>query len=179
MTDNQIYAILFPLIKGGLTSRGVTGVEVLQNAQPTQQGTPSGPAVFLSMLRPVPRGHVRRDSVYDRDTGVMSETELQTYEQTYQVNALSAQDPTDVNKLTASDLVKVVRQIVQSSAFIASIRASGLGILRVNELRNPAFVNDKDRFEYSPSFDFTLTYDELYTTGAPVVETVEYNINRV
>lgn len=179
MTDNQIFAILFPIIKGGLTARGVANVEVLQNAQPTQQGTPEGPAVFISMLRPTPRGHVRRDSVYNQSTSEMIETELQTYEQTYQVNALSAQDPLDVNKLTASDIVKVVRQIVQSSAFISTIRASGLGILRVNELRNPAFVNDKDRFEYSPSFDFTLTYDELYEALAPTVETVEYNINRV
>lgn len=177
MTDNQLFAVLFPLINAGLIARDVTGVEVLQKAQPVQQGIPSGPSVYLSMVAPTPRGHVRRDSILVADE--MVDVELQTWEVLYQVNAMSIQDAADLNQLTASDILKVVRQTMQSSAFITSLKLQGLGILRVNALRNIPFVNDKDRFEYSPSFDFTLTYDELYTIGSPVVESFEYNIKGV
>lgn len=179
MTDNERYAILFPIIAAGLTARGVTGVSLSQSNQPTQQGTPRGRSAFISQLPSVPRGHVRRDSVYSVVSGLMVDTELQTWEVTYQVNALSIQDPADVSSLTAADIVRVIRQIMQSTATINLLHASGIGILRVNDLRNPSFVNDEDRFEYSPSFDFTITYDELYTAEANVVESVELNINRV
>jgi hypothetical protein len=179
MTDNQIFTVLFAQIRAGLIARGVANATVLQKPQPKQQGVPSGISVYLTMIAPKPLGHVRRDSVYDTVLETMTHTELQTWTQLYQVNAMSIQDPADVNQLTASDILKVVRQTLQSSAFIASIKAHGLAILRVNELRNTPFVNDKDEYEYSPSFDFTLTYDELYTVAAPIVETVEYNIERV
>jgi hypothetical protein len=179
MTDNDRFKILLPLITAGLVARGVAGAAVLQKPQADQQGVPSGISVYLTIIAPIPRGHVRRDTVVNDDLNTMTETELQTWEVTYQVNAMSIQDPANVNQLTASDILKVVRQTIQSSAFISSIKAEGLGILRVNELRNTPFVNDKDRYEYSPSFDFTLTHDELYTVAAPVVETVEHNIKRV
>lgn len=179
MTDNQRFVILFEIIIEGLTERNVTGVSVLQSYQPTQQGTASGRAVYLSALPQVPVGHVRRDSVYDVPTSTMVDSELQTWLATYQVNALAKQDLSDTTSLTAADIVRAVRNIMQSSKTIARLRTEGLAILRVNELRNPSFVDDNGQFEYSPSFDFTLTYDELYTAEGLVVETVEYNINRV
>lgn len=179
MTDNERFAILFPIITAGLTARGITGVTVAQNYQPTQQGAPSGRSVFLSALMSIPAGQVKRDSVWDPDDSVMRDTELQTFTATYQVNALAIQDPKSLTSLTAMDILKAVRQTLQSSQTIAGLRVNGLAILRVNELRNPSFVDDKGRFEYSPSFDFTLTYDELYTAEGPVVETVEVSINRV
>lgn len=180
MTDNQLFAILFAIVRTGLAARGVASVTVAQAYQPTQQGETTDPAVYLTKLFDTPRGHVRRDTVYDDVEEVMNETETQTYETTYQVNARSLQVPGEVDQLTASDLVKLVRQILQSSAVIALLNDSNLAILRVSELRNPAIQsNDEGRFEFSPSFDFILTYDEIYTLEAPALETVEYNINRV
>jgi hypothetical protein len=180
MTDNQLFAVLFSVVRTGLAARGVNPVTVAQAYQPTQQGETTDPAVYLTKLFDTPRGHVRRDTVYDEVDDVMNETETQTYETTYQVNARSLQVVGEVDQLTASDLVKLVRQILQSSAVIALLNDSNLAILRISELRNPALMsNDEGRFEFSPSFDFILTYDEIYTLEAPALETVEYNINRV
>jgi hypothetical protein len=180
MTDNQLFAVLFSIVRTGLAARGVADVTVAQSFQPTQQGGDSGPAVYLTKLFDTPRGHPRRDTVYDTLNEVMNESEVQTYETTYQVNARSLQIAGDVAQLTASDLVKLVRQILQSSAVIALLNDSNLAILRISELRNPAIQsNDEGRFEFSPSFDFILTYDETYSLEVPAIETVEYNINRV
>lgn len=180
MTDNQLFAILFSIVRVGLAARGVADVTVAQSYQPTQQGGVTGPAVYLTKLFDTPRGHPRRDTVYDDEGDAMIESETQTFETTYQVNARSIQIPGEVDQLTASDLVKYVRQILQSSAVIAGLNDNNLAILRISELRNPAInSNDEGRFEFSPSFDFVITYDETYTLEAPAIETVEYNINRV
>jgi hypothetical protein len=180
MIDNQLFAILFSIVRTNLAARGITDVTVAQSYQPTQQGAESGPAVYLTKLFDTPRGHPRRDTEYDANDDILRETETQTYETTYQANARSIQVAGDVDQLTASDLVKIVRQILQSSAVIALLNDNNLAILRVSELRNPAILsNDEGRFEFSPSFDFVLTYDETYTLEAPAIETVEYNINRV
>jgi hypothetical protein len=180
MTDNQLFAILFSVVRVGLAARGVVDVIVAQSYQPTQQGADSGPGVYLTKLFDTPRGHVKRDTVYDDVEDVMREIETQTYETTYQVNARSLQVAGDEDQLTASDLVKIVRQILQSSAVIAGLNDNNLAILRVNELRNtPIASNDEGRFEFSPSFDFIITYDEVYSLEVPAIETVEYNINRV
>lgn len=179
MTDNERFAILFPIIASGLAARGVDNVAVLQSYQPTQQGASSGRAVYLSLLPSVPVGHPRRNSYFDETEGIEKYEETQTYIANYQVNAYAPQDPTDVTSLTAMDVLKAVRQTLQSSDTITRLRDEKLAILRVNELRSLNFVNDKDRFEYSPSFDFALTYDEVYTVETPYVETIEQSINRV
>jgi hypothetical protein len=181
MTDNEIYTLLFPIIRDGLAARGVTvpAANIIQGHQPTQQGRPVGPTVYLFGLPATPLGHVKRDSVYDAELGVMRDVETQTYLAVYQANALTEQDPNDTDSLSSLDILKAVRQVLQSTNTIALLNAGGLAILRVNELRNPAFVNDKGRNEYAPSFDFTLTYDEVYTAEAPVVDTFEFNLNHV
>ena len=181
MTDNQIYAILFPIIASGLAVRGVDvpANNIIQGYQPTQQGRPLGRTVYLNALPATPLGHPRRDSIYDAINEVMRDVEVQTYLVQYQANAMSEQSPDDVNSLTAMDILKAVRQVLQSSNTIALLKVNGLAILRVNALRNPTFVNDKGRAQYAPSFDFTLTYDEVYTADAPVVDTFEFNLNRV
>lgn len=181
MTDNQIYAILFPIISAGLAARDVVvpANNIIQGYQPTQQGRPIGPTVYFNALPATPLGHPRRDSIYDPDTQVMRDVEVQTYLVQYQANALSQQTASDETQLTAMDILKAVRQVLQSSNTIALLKTDGLAILRVNALRNPTFVNDEGRAQYAPSFDFTLTYDEVYTADVPVVDTFEFNLNRV
>lgn len=181
MNDNQLFAILFPIISAGLTARGITVPpgNILQGYQPTQQGAPEGRFVYLYKIGNMPVGHVRRDSVWDADAGIMRETELQTWLATYQVNAMAKQDPTDEDSLTASDIVRAVRGVLQSSDTITLLRAQLVAILRIDALRNPPFTDDSNRYEYVPSFDFVLTFDELYVGASPVVQTVEYNVNRV
>lgn len=179
MNDNARYTILFNIIRDGLAMRGIEGVDLAQAYQPTQQGMPTENSVTLHALPLVPLGHLRRDSIWDADELIMRDVELQTWQATYQVNAFVTVNPGDVNGMTALDLLRNVWYVMQSSATIARLRGDGLAILRVNDLRNAPFVDDRGRYEYSPSFDFTITFDEEYTTEANAVESVEAAIYRV
>ena len=58
---------------------------------------------------------------------------------------------------------------MQSDATRAILNASGVGILRVTDIINPYFVDDRDNFEASPSFDFVLTYQNVRVSTSPQI----------
>jgi hypothetical protein len=151
----------------------------MQAYQPTRQGAPSGRTVLLTALPDVPRGHTKRDSVWDAGAGLMRHREEQVFETTFQVNALAIQNATDgTNALTAKDIARACRAVMQSSTVLDLLYSQGVGILRVGEIRNTPFVDDKLRNEYNPSFDFTLTHTDAFTSTDPVAQSVECNVIR-
>lgn len=176
MKDNQLFRLILPALAAGLTARGIAGVTIMQAYQPTRQGAPTGPVVLLHKLPDVPRGHTKRNSVWDRDASIMRHVEEQVFESTFQVDALAIQDPTNINALTAADIARAARAVMQSSTVLDLLYAAGVGILRIGEIRNTPFVDDKLRNEYSPSFDFTLTHTDAFTSTDPVAESVECNV---
>src|SRR5882757_7253312 len=104
MLDNQLIQIFRPLIVSGLASYGVPVVHVRQSFQPTQQGTESGVNVYFFKLGDHRWGSVETSDSWDLNLLQMTHTEMQYYESTFQVNALSIQDPSNINSLTASDI---------------------------------------------------------------------------
>lgn len=179
MRDNQLWPIILTVINTGLTARSISGVSVMQAQQPTRQGPASGRGVYLTRLPDVPIGHTKRDSVWNVDESTMDHVEEQVYSTTIQLNSLAIQDPADTTSLTAMDLARACRAVLQSSAALDTFIASGLGMLRIGEIRNTPFVDDKGRNEYSPSFDFTLTHNDRFISTDPVTELVECNVVRI
>ena len=99
----------------------------------------------------------------------MGYTESQQYLTTFQFSALATQDPSNVNSLTASDILNYARAVMQSLSFVTAIEAQGVGVLRIGSVRNPAFTDDRDRFEYEPSLDVVFTHKQLISSVQPVV----------
>jgi hypothetical protein len=95
--------------------------------------------------------------------------EVQYIEVTFQVSALVLQYPVTPNQYTASDLVNEVASIMQSDNTIFTLNDQGIGILRVTDVLNPYFVDDRDQFEASPSFDFTLVYKSDRISTVPII----------
>lgn len=177
MLDNQIYQILFPIIDNGLVALGIAGVTVLQGNQPTQQGAVSTPAVYLYKVSNHSYGFPRVNSAW---TGSQEQqTQEQWDEATFQASALITQNPADTSALTASDLLNAVRSILQFDQTLDTLKANGLGILRVDTVPNPFFKDDRDNFEAAPSIDFVITNTSQYVGTVPVVPSVEFNVNRV
>lgn len=176
MTDNQLFSLIITALGAGLTDRGFTGVTIMQGFPPTRQGLPSGATVLVSKLPDVPRGHTKRDSVWDFDESVMRHVEEQVYEATFQINALVPQVPIDVSTPTSADLARACRAVMQSSKTLGLLYAARVGILRINEIRNTPFVDDKQRNEYDPSFDFTLTHTDRFESTDDVATRVECNV---
>jgi hypothetical protein len=109
-------------------------------------------------------------------TMTMVHTELQKYETTFQISALATQNPTTPTQYTASDIVNLIAYILQSSVAINTFQASNVGIERIMDVRNPYFMDDRQRFEASPSLDFVLAHDQIITTATPIVNAEELQI---
>lgn len=170
MTDNQLIQLFLPIIQAGLIADGFTNVITKQANQPTQQGVNSGPTVYFFKVASKRYGFLGRLDQWDSVSTTMVHTESQYYETTFQISALVRQLPTTPNQYTASDLVNEVASIIQSDNARDILNASGVGILRVTDISNPYFVDDRDQFEASPSFDFVLTSQASRVGTTPVVE---------
>lgn len=179
MHDNELYKEIAAVLNAGLTANDISGVTIAQDYQPTNQGVISGRAFYLNKVPGDRRfGFPYRANVWDQDEGVMVNTFVQQYESTFQLTAQSIQDPSALS-LTASDLANYAATFLQTDYAVQYFLSKGIGILRITEVRNPSFINDKNHFEQSPNFDFTLTHEQVIISSSPVVEKFEYNIKRV
>lgn len=179
MNDNDLIRLFLPIINTGLTNAGYTGVTVKQGNQPTQQGVNTNPSVYFYKLYDKRYGFLRRDDEWDLDNDTMIHTEIQLYETTFQIESLVRQIPLTPYQYTASDLINEVAAIIQSDYARQILTSSNVGILRVSDVRNSYFTDDRDQFEAIPSFDFTLTHRQTRVSTDPVIESVEFDIKRV
>jgi hypothetical protein len=177
-------------------------VPVLQAYQPTMQGVNTAPALYIHKIGDRRVGSPRRNSKWvttysqlatESDQGIATEsgigiaadgtqqssmvhTETQRYETTFQLSALATQDPSTPMQLTASDLVNFAAAVVQSDAFIEAIEAQGVGVLKIFDIRNPYFTDDRGQFEASPSFDFVLCHNQTLISQVPVLISETFKI---
>ena len=77
---------------------------------------------------------------------------------TFQVNALATQDPRKIDQLTASDLIESAADVLQSEDTIRALIASRIRMEHITAVREIYFLDDRERHEQNPSFDFTVTY---------------------
>lgn len=169
MLDNRLIALVISTVIAGEATAGIPGTPIKQAFQPTLQGANTQPTAYLHKVGDRRVGSPRRSDVWDQDDAVMIHMELQKYETTFQISALATQDPKTPTQYTASDILNLIAYILQSSATIAAFEAQGVGILRVTDVRNPYFLDDRMQNEASPSFDFTLTHSQVITSTVPVV----------
>lgn len=179
MNDLQLFVILRTLLLNELSAMGLSNVEVAQGYQPTQQGVPEGPIIYLHKLMTQKYGNPIESNVYNEQTGQF-DTEYKMWRKVpFQVNGRSQLDPSDLNALTASDLVNTVADIMQLPSVQQTLLTNGIGIDRIGEVKTVYDLNDKDRFEQVPTFDFVLSYNKNYTSSAAAVDTVDHDIYRV
>jgi hypothetical protein len=179
MTDNELIRLFLPIIQAGLSAEQYDGVVTKQTNQPTAQGANIVPTVYFYKTGDHRYGFLKRIDTWDATTSIMSHEESQMYETKFTVQALVRQFPTTPYSYTASDLVNSVAGIMQSDATRETLAASDVGILRIQEITNPYFNDDRDQFEASPSFDFILTHRRTRITTDPVIDSFTYNIKRV
>lgn len=168
-TDNSLIQLFLPIIQAGLIADGFTTTIVKQSNQPTQQGIPTSPTIYFFKIYNKRYGFLGRYDRWDTINSQFVHTERQYYETAFQVSALVLQNPSDLTIPTASDLVNEVASIMQSDATRDILNSSGIGILRITDITNPYFTDDRDNFEAIPSFDFVLTYLNIRTSTSPQI----------
>lgn len=176
MFDNVLIKLVIETIIAQEIIAGIPELPVSQAFQPTQQGVNKAATAYMHKLGDRRIGSPYRADVYDPVQSLEIHTELQQYETDFQFSVLSTQDPSDTTQKTASDIVNLIAYILQSSATIAALEARGVGVLRIQEIRNPYFKDDRDRFESNPSFDITFTHKQIISSSIPILQTTEFII---
>lgn len=179
MNDSDVWTVLIALLRTGMSDLGFPQVAVRQNYQPTQQGTPEGPALFLHKLSATRYGSPGHRHVYNVADANFDTTQSVWRTPSYQVSGLAQQNPGAPDAPTASDIVEAAADVMQTPATRQTLLQSGIGILRIRDIRMLYFVNDKDRHEQEPSFDFTLSYRRVVASKTPAVTVFGTNIVRV
>ncbi len=176
MTDNQLFALIINQINLMKSAAGIPDVIIKQNFQPTQQGANTKPTAYLHKIGDNRYGFPGWSEVWDAESETMIHGDAQQYQTTFQVSALAIQDPAVPSNFTAADILNRIAYILQSQPTVATFEAQGVGILRVTDIRNPYFKDDKDRYEASPSFDFVLTHKQIILSTSPIITKTELNI---
>lgn len=182
MLDGPIFKNVIDALRAGLTAQGSPTdpkdpnyIQILQNFQPTSQGMPSGPTLYIHKLGDRRYGFLGRTDEWDPDVKTEKHTETQVMESMFQISALSIQNPKlGAAQLTASDIANMAAGILQSDVTREFLTAKGLNIYRITDVRNPYFVDDKARYEAAPSFDFTLQHEQVIISETPTIEAVEF-----
>lgn len=160
MLDSELIPFIGQEIERIVTANfpSLTAFEVIQGAQPTQQGTPSIPTIVFIKLPDRPRGWPRTE--YALVGGVAKELMMQLYETTFAISSLKWQNPEEPNAsvVTSSDLLNVIMLGMTMRSNVFKYRAMDLNILRVEEVTNEPFENDDHRFEFHPTFQITFTH---------------------
>ena len=169
MTDNSLIQLFLPIINAGLIADGFLDVTVKQSNQPTMQGINKNGTVYFFKVANKRYGFLKRLDVWNTVSMQFDHAEQQYYETTFQISALVLQSPKNTSLPTASDLVNEVSSIMQSDNTRAILNASKVGILRISEISNPYFMDDRENFEATPSFDFVLTYLNTRMSVTPLI----------
>lgn len=174
MTDNDLFALLISTLNEQLATWNFAippgTIVVQQKEQPVKQGIPTSQAIYLEKLFDHVYGSPAVSYSGSPTPNMVVQTEDQVYTSTFQVSALAIQKPGASQLLpTASDLASIARFILQRRVTIAKFKNLGVGILRVTDVRNPYFGDDRDRQEGMPSFDLVVTY---VRTAAVTVDSI-------
>lgn len=179
MLENDLFTLIISTIQAGLTANGMPDIKIKQSYQSTQQGTNTAPTLYLNKLFDKLYGNPEKKNEWDPDTVTMVNTQTQFYESPFQGMAIATQDPSNLSAPTATDIANLAANILQSDSTIQTLRASGVGIQKITQVRKPQFIDDRNRFEAGPNFDFTVTWEQDILSTTPIVETFEYDIERV
>ena len=179
MNDNDVIAILITVIRTGLASLGLRQVAVKQSFQPTQTAVESGQVVYLHKITAPRYGFPGRFDVYQPASRDFKHTETIYRTPTFQIDGLSRQDPSNINQITASDLVEQAADVLQTSTTREALLRSCIGIERITAIRENYFLNSQDHFEQIPSFDFVVNYRREIESTAQQVTQHTLNTRRI
>jgi hypothetical protein len=178
MLDGQLISFLGAEILTAVAASDFGPIEVVQKGQPTQEGVPDGPTVFFEKLFHTDVGWPMVSWVKDPLSDQYIEEVTQRIETTFQITALWWQDPLATKVVTASDLVNQVNLYFKLPSTIGRFLLNKISLLRVREVRNPYFENDRHQFEAHPSFDLVLTHNTSINTKVGAITTVNSDIQQ-
>lgn len=184
MNDKEVWQILIAtfdqLILDWVNAEDLGQNVVAKRAnQPRQEGANSQDTAYISRINSRRYGFQGRKDEYDDVNDVFVHTETYIIESVYQVSVEADDNPSDETQITSFDIAQELAGRLQTIATRLNLKNQGVNIIRITEVRTPYFLNDADRFEGEPSFDFTISYEQDIISSVPAVADLEDNIYRV
>lgn len=176
MFDNQLISLIINTIIAQEAELGINGLPIYQAFQPTQQGVDKETSLYLYKIRDEKYGFATIANFWDEQQNKMIHTEEQRYQTTFQFSCLSIQNPENVNQKTASDILNLIVYILQNNKTIDIFKNNGIGILRINDIKNTYFLDDFNRYEAIPSFEFSVMHKQTIISNTNKIEFNEINI---
>ena len=176
MLDYDINDIVGNIILNGLSALNID-VNVRLNYQPTKQGINENTVYFYN-IDDKDIGFMGRHSRYDSDQDKLIYKESQIIEKSFQVNTILKQDVNNLT-ITAKDLCRYVKMILQSTETINILKENNLEILRASDIVNTPFTNGADNYQYNPSFDFVIIHTQELEYNLNKIDTINQIINEV
>lgn len=172
MKDNDLIALFASKLEEGLALSG-WDVLVVQAYQPTQEGVAWKPQVSFEKLFDHEYGWPTELLVLNKDTPPgyklpdFSNIGRQWVESTFQVTSLALQDVHDLTIPTPSDIAHFLKIYINMRQVMEDFRVAGASVLRITDIRNAKFEDDRDQFESSPSFDVVLQHVREIALSVP------------
>lgn len=179
MRDSPFIIALRAVLTTRYQTFGFGDVAIKQAEQPTQQGIMINRALYVRKILDYRYGYPQRRDEYEESTNTFLHIESSQIIATYQFNAISRLNPADDAAITAADVLKFTAAAIQSDAVMAALRAEGIGVLRVQDLRNVYEIDDQGRHQATPMFDAKFTYRDEIIDRIPRVDTYDLNVKRV
>lgn len=176
MLDNELFSLIINTIQSQEIIANIPNIFIKQAFQPINIGANSQPTAYLYKIGDHRFGFPDKADNWDSVNQIMVHTETQNYETTFQISFLATQDPTTPNAYTASDYLNSIAYILQSDTTINGFNQQGVGVKRIENIRNIYFMNDKSRFQAAPSFDFVITHQQVVTSSTAIVNSTELDI---
>ena len=178
MTDNELMAELVGTIKDGFPIYSMPEPnQVRQSYQPKSHGTPSPPFVYIHRISSHRYGFQSSRSM--DMLGEQIETETQTIEKVFQIGGEALEETPTLAELTAYDYVENTSIILNSQYARERLKLAGICLLRITDIRNPYFMNERERYQQDPSFDFTVIYTQTRSRIIPSIESIDGTIQGV
>lgn len=182
MLDNELFVLLRGIIKAEFAllwsenSYDIPLPSVVQNYQPAQGGAPNGPSVLIHKMPDHRYGFPSNTSRWDSETSRMIKTTEQVIETTFQLSTLLIQ-PADFSLgLSSNDLAEFVANILQSDSTAKTLLENDVQILRITDLGNRFFTDEKERQESAPYFDFTVIHKRTTIKTSEIIQGVDIAI---
>lgn len=172
MRDNAISESLSKLVDGGLHAMGITGISVLQHAQPI--ATSDHACVLISKISVHRYGW--QGVRYDKNTGspkTVRESWDYYDECDYQISSfIPRKDLDGVDKLTSYDLISALVTYFNSYQGIMAMKKAGFQPLRVTEIQVPVQQDDSASPQFNPNFELRFLIHQSPSVEVPAIEVI-------
>lgn len=179
MNDQQLIALIMSSFITSLTEYGFADPTVVQSFQSDHQGENIGSAWYIHRLTNHKYGNTGRKQTLNNVTNLFEVKETRILERKFQVTALRKQDNADWDADDAFDMAEVGAAAIESETFTSLLRAQGVSIYKITDVRAPYFQDASDENQLSPNFDFTVIYSREHNRTVAKVDTVTDNITRL